>query len=61
MTDERMDAVRKVRQEADRLRLACIAVAGGGALLHLVYDQEIQHILPIEEAVLLGRLGGVQL
>lgn len=61
MTDERMAAVRKVREEADNLRLACIAAAGGAALLHVAYDQEMSPIIPLDEAVLLGRLGGVQL
>lgn len=60
MTDERIEAVRRVRREADRLRLVCIAAAKTGALLHVAYDRGIVTDLPMAEAVLLGRLDRVQ-
>lgn len=60
MTDERTIAVRRVREEADKLRIACIAAAGSGALLHVAYDRGAVARLNTDEAVLLGRLRGIQ-
>ena len=59
MTDDRLAAVRRVREEADNLRLACIAVANGTALLHVAYDQAFEAVPTLEQAVLLGRLASV--
>lgn len=61
MKDERLEAVRKVREEADNLRLACIAEAGGAALLHVAYDQNLTPLISLDDAVLLARMGGVRL
>ncbi len=62
MTDERLAAVRKVREEADNLRLACIAVAGNASgLLHLAYDTSVSPLPSLDEAILLGRLSGARL
>lgn len=60
MTEELLEAVRQVRREADRLRLACIVAARTGALLHVAYDRDLMTDLPTAEAVLLGRLDRVQ-
>jgi len=56
MIDERLSAVRAVRMEADKLRLACIAAAGGAALLHIAYDREVDAGLTIDDAVILARI-----
>lgn len=61
MIDERVEAVRKLRQEADNLRLACIAATGGAAMLHIAYNQNLAPLPTLDEAILLGRLGGLQL
>lgn len=39
--DDRLNAVRKIREEADKLRLVCITAAKGAALLHVAYDSTI--------------------
>lgn len=56
MTDDHLRAVRKVREEADKLRLACLVAADGATLLHVAYDRDISFGLPIDEQILLGRL-----
>jgi len=60
MTGEALDAVIAVREEADKLRYACIALTGTGALLHLAYDSTIEEMLSLEESVLIGRLKGIK-
>lgn len=60
MTEEQLDAVRKVRVEADNLRTACVAIAKTGALLHIAYDRDLARTFPIAENVLIGSLRGVQ-
>lgn len=62
MTDdeERLQAVRTVRQEADNLRMACVEAAKTSALLHVAYDQDLMVPLPLDQAVLVGTLRGIQ-
>lgn len=60
MTDALMAAVRKVKEEADNLSLACVASTKGKALLHIAYDREVDETIPFQEAVLLNALGGLQ-
>ena len=60
MTDEMMQAVIAVKDEADKLRYACIAASGTGALLHLAYDHTIEEQLNVEESILLGTLKGIR-
>jgi hypothetical protein len=59
MIDPRLEAVRKVRVEADNLRLACVEAAGTRALLHVAYDRNVSEIFPIAETILMGALDGV--
>lgn len=59
MIEPRLQAVRQVREEADNLRLACIAAVEAKALLHIAYDSTIKPTLPLDQAVLLGRLRGL--
>jgi hypothetical protein len=59
MTEEQIEAVRMVRVEADNLRMACIAAAETSALLHVAYDQGIVEKLPLDQAMLIGALGGI--
>lgn len=54
MIDERTRAVRKLRAEADNLRLACVAAARTSSILHVAYDQELVHALPRDQQILLG-------
>lgn len=56
MTDERLEAVRRVRAEADKLRLVCIAVAGKASLLHLAYNQGGDPKIPLDQKLLLDAL-----
>lgn len=52
----RIAAVRRVREEADKLRLACIKVAGTGALLHMVYDTQVNLQTPADQLALLSAI-----
>jgi hypothetical protein len=56
LTQQHFAAVRRVRQEADRLRLVCIGAAGKAALLHIAFDQGIIDQLPLDHTLLVGRL-----
>lgn len=39
--DERLNAVRLIREEAEKLRLVCITAAKDAALLHVAYDSTL--------------------
>jgi hypothetical protein len=56
MIDERLEAIRRVRREADRLRMACIGIASTSSLLHIAYDAAANPDLPATFAGLLNRI-----
>ena len=56
MIDGQIEAVRRVREEADRLRLECVRAAKTRALLHVAFDQGFDARLPADHQRLLGRL-----
>ena len=53
VTDEHFEALRKVREEAANLRLACITAEETGSLLHMAYDPGITQRNSPDEAALL--------
>lgn len=54
------NAVREVRMEADRLRMACIAAAKSRAFLHIAFDRTVAESLNPQEALLLKQLDAIQ-
>lgn len=61
MTDEQRIAMMRVREEAQKLNLACAAYAKqSSAILHIAYDREISPRISLEDAILLAQMGGLQ-
>jgi hypothetical protein len=60
ITDEHFEVLRKRREEAANLRLACIATDEAGSLLHMAYDRSVSQRPSQAEASLLRRLRAVQ-
>jgi hypothetical protein len=60
ITDEHFAVLRKVRDEAAVLRLACIAAEEAGSLLHIAYDPGISQRLEPGQTALIRRLRSVQ-
>jgi hypothetical protein len=60
ITEEHFEALRKIREEAANLRLACIATESTGSLLHLAYDRDISQRTSPSEKALLGKLRSTQ-
>ena len=58
MIDGQIEAVRRVREEADRLRLECVRAAKTRALLHVAFDRDLS--IPLDHSILLSALGGIQ-
>lgn len=59
MIDERMEAIQMVKQEADKLRMVCVAMAGVGAILHIAYDRELDEHWRPYDALLMTALSRV--
>lgn len=59
--DELMESVRAVREEAERLYVACVEAAKSGAFLHVAYDPHVMGELPFDHAALLGQLNNINL
>jgi hypothetical protein len=53
-------AMSRVREEANRLGLACAAISGASSLMHLAYDRKVTMSLPSDQCSLLKRLNGVK-
>lgn len=53
-------AVRAVRMEAERLRLACVEAAGGKALLHIAFDREADSAMPVSDQIAIAQLGAIK-
>jgi hypothetical protein len=60
MSPEHFEAVRRLRDEADKLRLACIDAAGNSSLMHIAFDSSIADKLPTDQVALLGRLNNIR-
>lgn len=58
-SDEQFTALRKLRQEAENLLIACTAVAGAGSLVHVAFDHNASRKPTQAEEQLLGKLRAV--
>ena len=57
--DDKLIAVRRIRAEADRLRITCIAATRTSALLHVAFDRSVANELPAYETALLNQLKNI--
>lgn len=59
-TNEHFEAIRALRQEAEALCAACVALAGTSTFLHMAFDPGILPELSRAEECLVGKLRLVQ-
>lgn len=56
ITEEHFVALREVREAARCLGIACTALAGASALVHMAFDRTVSSRLSRREELLLGKL-----